>query len=102
MTRALILGIAAAVVMNAQNPQAVLNQYCVTCHNAKLKTGGLELDKLSLDRAAGNAETWERVARKLRAGLMPPAGAPRPDRHALDSLALPSGRRVGSRGFRQS
>jgi cytochrome c551/c552 len=87
MTRSLMLGVAVAAVVCAQEPQALLNQYCVTCHNAKLKTGGLELDKLDLHRVDANAETWEKVARKLRAGMMPPAGAPRPDRHALDSLA---------------
>ena len=67
--------------------QAVLDQYCVTCHNQKLKTGGLELDKLSLDHAGPDAETWEKVVRKVRAGMMPPAGAKRPDRKTLDSLA---------------
>ncbi len=68
-------------------PQALLNQYCVTCHNTKLKTGGLALDKLDLSHSGVDAETWEKVSRKLRAGMMPPAGAPRPDRHALDALA---------------
>jgi len=93
MTRSFIPGItvAMAIAASAQQPanapQALLNQYCVTCHNTKLKTGGLELDKLDLHRVAPNAETWEKVARKLRAGMMPPAGAPRPDRHALDALA---------------
>jgi cytochrome c551/c552 len=87
MIRASILAIAAVVVMSAQNQQAVLTQYCVTCHNAKLQTGGLALDKLDLQHVDVNAETWEKVVRKLRAGLMPPAGAPRPDRHTLDALA---------------
>jgi cytochrome c551/c552 len=94
MTRVRLLGIAALVAMmvstrqaKAQDPQALLNQYCITCHNAKLQTGGLALDKLDLHRAGDNAEAWEKVARKLRAGMMPPAGVPRPDRHALDALA---------------
>jgi hypothetical protein len=65
----------------------LLNQYCVTCHNERLKTGGLALDKLDLDHAGASAETWEKVVRKLRAGMMPPAGAPRPERKALDALA---------------
>src|SRR5262245_66229440 len=68
-------------------PQALLDQYCITCHNQKLKTGGLELDKLDLGSVGGDAEVWEKVARKLRAGMMPPAGARRPDRAALDALA---------------
>ena len=67
--------------------QAVLNRYCVTCHNEKLKTGGLALDTLDLDRVGADAETWEKVVRKLRAGLMPPAGARRPDRATLDAFA---------------
>lgn len=66
---------------------ALLNQYCVTCHNEKLKTGGLELDKSDLDHAGANAEIWEKVVRKVRAGMMPPAGARRPDRKALDAFA---------------
>ena len=70
-----------------QQPQALLNQYCVTCHNTKLKTGGLALDKLDVHRVEADAETWEKVSRKLRAGMMPPAGAPRPDRKSLDQLA---------------
>jgi len=61
MTRSLMLGIAVAAVVCAQEPQALLNQYCVTCHNAKLKTGGLELDKLDLHRVDANAETWEKA-----------------------------------------
>ncbi len=87
MTKSLLLGIAAVVALSAQEPQALLNRYCITCHNAKLKTGGLEIDKLDLHNAGPNAETWEKVVRKLRAGMMPPAGAPRPDRHSLDALA---------------
>jgi cytochrome c551/c552 len=87
MTRVLALGIIAVGAVVAQQPQAILNQYCVTCHNAKLQTGGLAIDKLDLHQVGTNAETWEKVARKLRAGMMPPAGAPRPDRHALDALA---------------
>jgi len=88
MTRSLVVAMMVATgYAGAQQPQALLNQYCITCHNAKLQTGGLALDKLDLARASANAETWEKVARKLRAGMMPPAGAPRPDRHTLDVLA---------------
>jgi cytochrome c551/c552 len=79
--------IAAACAWGQTPPQAVLNQYCITCHNGKLKTGGLALDKLDLEHAGADAETWEKVARKLRAGMMPPAGARRPDRKTLDALA---------------
>src|SRR5437016_10494244 len=66
--------------------RAVLDQYCVTCHNERLKTAGLMLDKLDLAHAGENPEAWEKVVRKVRAGMMPPSGAPRPDRATLDAL----------------
>jgi len=65
----------------------VIDQYCVSCHNDKLKTGNLSLEQISLDRAGADAETLEKVIRKVRAGLMPPAGAKRPDRATLDAFA---------------
>ena len=67
--------------------KALLDLYCLTCHNEKAKTGGLSLETLSLDRIGADAETWEKVVRKVRAGLMPPAGARRPPRGSLDALA---------------
>src|SRR5437868_14974241 len=51
-------------------PRAVLNQYCVTCHNSKLKTAGLVLDQLDLSHVAEHAQQWEKVARKLRTAEM--------------------------------
>ena len=70
-----------------QSDQALVKQYCVTCHNERLKTGGLTLDGLAFDRVASDAETWEKVVRKVRAGLMPPSGARRPARAVLDAFA---------------
>jgi len=67
--------------------QAVLNKYCATCHSAKLRTGGLSLQDADLSNVAGNAETWEKVIRKLRAGSMPPQGVPHPDAAAVNELA---------------
>src|SRR6185295_9736717 len=64
----------------------VLKQYCVTCHNERLKTAGLLLDKANLVDVPADAETWEKVVRKLRAGTMPPQGLPRPDRATYDAL----------------
>src|SRR5437764_1464284 len=58
--------------------RALLDQYCVTCHNERAKTAGLMLDKLDLDHTGESAETWEKVIRKLRGGMMPPTGRPRP------------------------
>jgi mono/diheme cytochrome c family protein len=68
-------------------PRAVLDKYCVTCHNPRLKTGGLTFDRLDVGNVEPGAETWEKVVRKLRAGAMPPPGAPRPDRNVSDQLA---------------
>jgi mono/diheme cytochrome c family protein len=63
----------------AASPRAVLDRYCVSCHNEKLKTAGLGLDTLDLNAVGPNASTWERVILKLRAETMPPVGRPRPD-----------------------
>src|SRR5438034_5431256 len=70
-------------------PQAVLQRYCLTCHNENLKQRGtvpIALDHLDLANVGPAAETWERVVRKLRTGLMPPPGRPRPDQTAHDGL----------------
>ena len=61
-----------------QPSRGLLDRYCVTCHNERLKTGGLTLDDLDLGQAGAHAEVLEKVVRKLRAGQMPPPGRPRP------------------------
>jgi len=71
----------------ASGAQAVVDRYCVTCHSPRMKAGGLVLDALPIANAAREPQTWEKVVRKVRTGMMPPAGAPRPDRATLDSLA---------------
>lgn len=68
-------------------PAALLNKYCVSCHNAKLRTGGLSLQDANLANVPAEAETWEKVIRKLRAGAMPPMGAARPDASSISDLA---------------
>ena len=75
--------------MPRQAPEqaALLDKYCVTCHNDKLRTGGLSLQAANLNDVPKNAETWEKVIRKLHVGAMPPQGLPRPDKPALDGLA---------------
>src|SRR5215831_19034426 len=80
---ALVLSAASA---EAQN-QALINRYCVTCHNQRLKTAKLELDKLDLTHPEKNALLWERAIRKLRGGMMPPPGASRPPVDAVNALA---------------
>ena len=58
--------------------RALLDQYCVTCHNDKTKKANLTLENLDLNNAGDHPELWEKVVRKLRAGLMPPPGVKRP------------------------
>jgi hypothetical protein len=70
-----------------QSPQAILNRYCVTCHNQRLKTAGLLIDALDVANVQSNTERWEQIIRKLRAQTMPPPGAPRPDEVTYRSLA---------------
>jgi len=70
----------------ASAQRALVDRYCVVCHNAKLKTANLLLDGLDLTRLGDHAEIGEKVVRKLRAGLMPPTGMPRPDPATLESL----------------
>lgn len=67
-------------------PRAVLDKYCVTCHNQRSKTAGLALDGMDLSKVSGHAESWEKVVRKLRTGAMPPAGMPRPDKPLAASV----------------
>jgi mono/diheme cytochrome c family protein len=75
------------VYAQPQQPKAILDQYCVTCHSDKLRTGGLSLQSADLTDVPKRAETWEKVIRKLRVGAMPPQGMPRPEPAALDGLA---------------
>ena len=58
--------------------RALIDKYCVTCHNDRLKTSNLSLQGLDLTKVADHAELWEKVVRKLRAGVMPPPDLPRP------------------------
>ena len=72
---------AAAESAVAESPRAVMDRYCVTCHNDRLRTGGLVLDATAVDAddPSRDADVWERVIAKLRTGAMPPPGRPRPD-----------------------
>ena len=68
-------------------PQKLVEQYCATCHSDRVRAGGLSLAGLDIGQAGAHAVVWEKAVRKLRTGMMPPAGAPRPDRATLDALA---------------
>src|SRR3989449_777851 len=80
---------APAVSFATPSPSAgnIINRYCITCHNGRLKTAGLELDSLGAHPVADNAEQWEKVVTKLRTGEMPPPGRPRPDAATYAAVA---------------
>ena len=82
----LIAAPAAAQLDPHQAHQAMLNTYCIGCHNSRAKIGGLALDGLDLQAAADNAEIWEKALRKLRGHLMPPPGSPQPPQKDVDSF----------------
>ena len=91
----------ATTTATASSVGAVLDQYCVTCHNErrvsatgptsatneKLRETGLAFDVLDVTRPSDNLEAWEAAIRKLRAGTMPPGGSPRPDVATYDVVA---------------
>ena len=66
--------------------RALIDQYCVGCHNSRAKTAKLMLDQLDLANLGAHAEIGEKVVRKLRAGMMPPTTRPRPDPATMESL----------------
>src|SRR5262245_10613705 len=69
------------------SPRAILDKYCVTCHNQKLRTAGLTLDTIDVADVGASAQVWEKVIRKLLTGTMPPPGRPRPDQTSYETLA---------------
>ena len=73
---------------------ALVKQYCAGCHSDRAKAGGLSLAAFSAADAAINVETTEKMIRKLRAGMMPPAGAKRPEGNALLELVAALEQRV--------
>jgi len=92
-TAAIAILLAAAVLtVSAQAPRptpaaAVIQQYCATCHNERLKTAGLVLDPAEVSRVSAKPEVWEKVVRKLRSFSMPPVSSPRPDKATYDATA---------------
>ena len=81
----------ATVQLSAQAAEppsrALLDRYCVTCHNERLQTAGLMLDQLDITQVGANAPVLEKVVHKLRSGQMPPEGRPRPDEVTIDAFA---------------
>src|SRR5437870_2011782 len=83
---------AAASSDQAAAQGAIINQYCSTCHSDKAKASGMDsarkidFDRLDIADVSRDTETWERVVRKLRAGMMPPSGIRRPDRETYKGV----------------
>src|SRR5436853_3785016 len=84
-----------STVAQADQHRAMLITYCVTCHNTRLKTGGLALDGEVLDRldrqptgqsAGDDAQVWEKALRKLRGHQMPPPGSPQPPQKDVEAF----------------
>src|SRR5437016_13475950 len=79
--------LARAQATSPQQTSAVLTQYCLTCHNEKLKTAGFTIEPATLVHAGDNTERWEKAVRKLRTNAMPPGGGTRPCAPTVDSVA---------------
>lgn len=73
-------------VGNSDTEWQLLGQYCMDCHNSTDWAGEVAFDLLSLDELDQDAKIWEEAIRKVRAGLMPPQGQPRPERAVLDGM----------------
>jgi hypothetical protein len=86
MPRAATASTAAATPTPGQLDAGLLKQYCITCHNQRTKTGNLALDGVDTQNIPAGADVWEKVVRKVRAGMMPPTGAPKPPKAALDAM----------------
>ena len=76
---------AVAAPEGAAAQRAVLDKYCIRCHNQRAKNG-ITLDSLDLAHVGEKAEQWEKAVRKLRGGMMPPSGEARPDAATLEAL----------------
>jgi mono/diheme cytochrome c family protein len=66
--------------------RALLDTYCVTCHNQRAKTANVMFDTMDLADLSSHAGVWEKAVRKLRGGMMPPPGVRRPDQAAVDGM----------------
>jgi hypothetical protein len=82
-----------------QSEQALVKQYCVTCHNARALTGGLSLEGLDPAAAASHSDVWEKVILKVRGGMMPPVGMPRPDEATLQGFAASLEQRIDAQAL---
>src|SRR5690349_12264783 len=77
---------ASASPATSSSQSAFLQQYCLTCHNARAKTGGLVLEGLDPANPGVHADIWEKAVRKIRTGMMPPDGALKPTDAAREAF----------------
>jgi hypothetical protein len=85
---AIVTAVAAVPPAEAANPASdVVTKYCITCHNDRMRSGNLTLERVDTDHPERSAETLEKVVVKLRSRAMPPPGARRPDNAAYDAAA---------------
>lgn len=82
----LLLSVQAGFAQPSASQRQVLDRYCASCHNERLKSGGLSLVKVELANPGSHPELWEKVVRKVRTGVMPPPNAPQPS--GADRLTL--------------
>jgi hypothetical protein len=78
----------------AAEPRALLDRYCVGCHNDAERAGEMSLERVSTDAVPAHPDVWEAVVRKVRTGFMPPSGEPRPAAAVLDLFATGIERRL--------
>jgi hypothetical protein len=71
---------------SSTSSRALLDTYCVACHNQRVKTAGVDFDSADLSDVSKDAELWEKATRKLRGGMMPPPGARRPDQASVETF----------------
>ena len=79
-------GASASTTLSPDAQTAVVKQFCTPCHNDRAKIGGLTLASFDAASASSDAVIAEKIIRKLRAGMMPPAGVKRPDAATLAAL----------------
>jgi mono/diheme cytochrome c family protein len=77
---------ATATARGAAQARSTIDTYCVGCHNARAKAGGLALDTLPVDAVHEHADVWEAAVRKLRGRLMPPPGSRQPEQREIDTF----------------
>src|SRR5215213_1071269 len=80
-------GLSGSAAAGQSDTQQLLQRYCISCHNGRLKTASLALDSVDLQNVAAQPQVWEKVVTKLRTAAMPPVGRPRPDAATYDAAA---------------